>query len=73
MISKKLFNEIYNVTGSGVTKLSALIECFDSKPKVASRSKDIVLSYNINVNKLSKIIKIKTSTDIAKNFIHKYK
>jgi nucleoside-diphosphate-sugar epimerase len=73
LIGKKLFNEIYNVTGSGVTKLSALIECFDSKPKVGSRSKDIVLSYNINVNKLSKIIKIKTSTDIAKNFIHKYK
>ena len=73
LIGKKLFNQIYNVTGSGFTRLSSLNECFDIKPKVGNKSKNIVLSYNINVNKLSKIIKIKTSTDIAKNFIHKYK
>ena len=73
LIGKKLFNQIYNVTGSGFTRLSSLNECFDIKPKVGNTSTNNVLSYNINVNKLSKIIKIKTSTDIAKNFILKYK
>jgi dTDP-4-dehydrorhamnose reductase len=73
LIGKKLLNQTYNVTGSGFARLSSLNEYFDIKPKVDDTSSNKVYLYNINVNKLSKIIKIKTSIDISKNYILKYR
>ncbi len=67
IIDRTIVNEIYNLAGSGVVKLSEISK-LANKEMLTENSLETVV-YNISIDKLSKIISVPKSYPIVKEFI----
>ncbi len=73
IIEKQPQREIYNLTGTGCVKLEELIRQADMAAKFSGSAKNILYKYNINNEKIRRVISIPSSAEIATNFIIKEK
>lgn len=66
ILDREVINEIFNICGDGVVKLESLVQ--DRKIKITPNSP--VVTYNVNIEKVKKIVEIPDSMESVMDFIN---